>query len=176
MGLALPGVVLVRVGGVGASGGRGPAEDAGAGLGEGPAGVLLEAVVAAADGAEVAGAGQPALVEWDRVVEVGAPGGLAAAGAAAGVVAGGDVLADAGRWPVGRRGGGVGAAAGCVPVGVGLFAGVGAGAAGGGEEPGVDPAGEPGTRGRGGVEGGGGQDDGDPADDAGAAGWFGVAG
>src|ERR1700733_2289334 len=84
MGLALAGVVLVRVGGVGASGGRGPAEDAGAGLGEGPAGVLLEAVVAAADGAEVAGAGQPALVEWDRVVEVGAPGGLAAAGAAAG--------------------------------------------------------------------------------------------
>ena len=37
-----------------------------------------------------------ALVVRDGVVEVGAPGGLAAAGAAAGMVAGGDVLADPG--------------------------------------------------------------------------------
>src|ERR1700733_6155684 len=164
------GVVRVGADHVSAPGGRGPPEYPRPGLGESPAGPLLELVVAPAEGAEVAGTGQPALIEWHRVVEVAAPGRLPAAGAAAGLVAGGDVLADSGRWPVGRRGGGVGTAAGCVTVGVGLLAGLVAGAAGGGEKAGVDAVGEPGVRGGRGVKGVFGQDDGHAANDAGEPG------
>src|SRR6266566_2775035 len=78
--------VRVGGGGEGAAGGGGPAEDAGGDLFEFPAGMVLEDVVGSAEAAEVAAAGQSAVVERDGVVQVAAPGGLPAAGEAAGQV------------------------------------------------------------------------------------------
>jgi hypothetical protein len=111
--------VGVGVGDVGAAGGGGPGEVAGAGLVECPAGVLFELVVPAAGAAEVAVAGGAAVFPGAGVVEVGALGGLAAGGVAAGDVAGGDVFAQPGRGLVGVGAGVVGAPAG-VGVGPGL--------------------------------------------------------
>src|SRR5215472_10030637 len=67
------GGVGVGLDGVGASAGGGPAESAWGGLGQVPAGVLLDLVVEPAQATEVARASQAALVERDRVVNV-APG------------------------------------------------------------------------------------------------------
>src|SRR5580692_266875 len=133
------GGVRVGCGGVGASGWGGELEVAGGGLGEGPAGELLDLVVAAAVAAEVAGAGRAALVVGGGVVEVGVAGGLAAAGVAAGLVAGGDVVADVGGGPVGGGGGGVGAAAGRGGVRGGLTQSPRLRAPGGAENCGPDP-------------------------------------
>src|SRR5215471_17582072 len=83
--------VDVRTGGIGTAGGSGPSELARAGLLEFPAGVLFELVIASAGAAEIARAGGAAVVPGAGVVEVGAPGGLAACGVAAGHVAGGDL-------------------------------------------------------------------------------------
>jgi hypothetical protein len=80
---------------------------------------LLELVVAAAGAAQVAAAGEAAVLPGPGVVEVGAPGGLPAGGVAAGDIPRGDVLAQPGRGPVGLGLGVVGAAAG-VGVGPGL--------------------------------------------------------
>src|SRR6185437_576811 len=93
--------VCVGRGGVGAAGGGGEVEVVGAGLGEGPAGELLDDVVDAAAGAQIARAGPAALVPGGGVVQVRVPGGLAAAGVAAGLVAGGDVVAEGGAGAVG---------------------------------------------------------------------------
>src|SRR6185437_3322307 len=152
--------VDVGFAGVGAAGGGGPLEGAGAGLGEGPALELLEDVVSAAQGAEIAGAGGSAFVIRAGVVEVGVPGGLAAVRVAAGLVAGGDVVADGGGGAVAGGGAVVVAAtlAGVGVVGFVLEAEHGAGGGGGDDaEEGVS------AYGQGGVEGGDGHGDGDPA-------------
>src|SRR5580693_1300721 len=60
---------------------------AGLGLGEGPAGQLLDLVAAAGAGACVARAGRPAFVVGDGVLEVGVAGGSGAGWPGAGVVA-----------------------------------------------------------------------------------------
>src|SRR5262249_15309055 len=86
--------VGVGRGGVGAACGCGEFEVAGLGLGERPAGQGLELVVGPAAAAKIAGAGAAALVPGEGVIQVGAPGGLAAAGLAAGLVAGVDVVPD----------------------------------------------------------------------------------
>ena len=78
---------------IAASGWGDDLEVAGSGLGDGPAGSLLHLVMGSAESADVAGAGGTACVPGPGVVEVGSPGGLAAAGVAAGLVAGLDVLA-----------------------------------------------------------------------------------
>src|SRR5450755_3304215 len=121
-----------------------------------------------AHSADVAGAGGSAFVPGGGVVEVGAPGGLAAVGLAAGLVAGLDVLADPGGGPVGGGGGGVRAAARGLVRGGGFF-GSGGGAAGGAQD-GRRDAGAVRVAGLAGlVQGGGGGDDGDAAGDAGGA-------
>src|SRR5450755_1284098 len=121
-----------------------------------------------AHSADVAGAGGSAFVPGGGVVEVGAPGGLAAVGLAAGLVAGLDVLADPGGGPVGGGGGGVRAAARGLVRGGGFF-GSGGGAAGGAQD-GRPDAGAVRVAGLAGlVQGGGGDDDGDAAGDAGGA-------
>jgi hypothetical protein len=74
--------------------------------------VLLEPVISTAGTAEIAGTGAAALVPGTGVVQIGAPGGLAAGGIAAGDVPGGDVLAQPGRGPV-AIGGGSGPPAAC---------------------------------------------------------------
>src|SRR5215468_235486 len=93
-------------GGVAASGGCGPAHDAGLGLFEFPAGGLLDAVVVAAGRGQVALAGEPGRV-GDGVVQVGVAGAGAAAGRRAGRGAGPHQVLEgaAGRVPV--FGGGV---------------------------------------------------------------------
>jgi hypothetical protein len=65
-------------------------------LGEGPAGVgvVFEAVVIAAQGAEVVGQRQSAVGPVAGVVEVGGEGGAGAAGEAAAPVAGADVAVE----------------------------------------------------------------------------------
>src|SRR6185437_5321249 len=167
--------LLVRVGvgggGVGAAGGGGEVEVAGAGLGEGPAGELLDDVVDAAAGAQIARAGAAALGPGGGVVQVCVPGGLAAAGVAAGLVAGGDVVAEGGAGAVGGGGGGVGAPAGCGGVGGGLLLGAGVGAAGGAQHDSQDPAANTGPAPAGAepVQGGGGDGDGDVAGYSGRA-------
>src|SRR5580692_12419115 len=69
--------------------------------------MLFELVVSSACTAEVAAAGLSAVFPWDRVVQVGARGGLATDRIAAGEVAGDHVLAQPQRWPVGIGCGGV---------------------------------------------------------------------
>src|SRR6266851_1093571 len=80
-----------------AAGRASPDEDAGSDLLELPVGVVLEQMVGAAQAAEVASTGQPAVVEGDGVVQVTAPGGLPAPGETAGQVPGGNVRAPARR-------------------------------------------------------------------------------
>src|SRR5215469_8166409 len=63
---------------VGATGRGGPDVPAWLGLGEGPAGHLLDLVAAAGAGAGVAGVGEPALVIGDGVLEVAVAGGAGA--------------------------------------------------------------------------------------------------
>src|SRR5260370_20381482 len=73
--------------------------------------MLLEDVMEAAQAAEVARAGLAALIEWDAMIEIAAPDGLAAGGEATGSVTGGDEVAEPGWRGVGGAGQGVGAAA-----------------------------------------------------------------
>src|ERR1700729_3629650 len=72
---------------VGPPGRRRPDVPAGLGLGEGPAGQLLDLVAAAGAGPGVAGAGGPAFVVGDGVLEVGLAGGAGAGRPGAVVVA-----------------------------------------------------------------------------------------
>ncbi len=95
--------VGVRFDLVAAVGWGGPAEDAWMWLFEAPAGQLLDLVVCPAAAAQVAAAGRPAAMPGDGVVDVGAPGGLAAGVEPAGFVPGGDELPQPGRGPVRRR-------------------------------------------------------------------------
>src|ERR1700728_4838171 len=69
--------------------------------------MLFELVVSSACAAEVADAGLATLFPWDRVVQVGARGRLAADRVTAGEVAGDHVLAQPRRWPVGIGCGGM---------------------------------------------------------------------
>src|SRR5262249_45225326 len=94
------GGVLAGQGGVAAAGGGDPGHDAGAGLGEGPAFGLLAPMAPAAGGAQVAFAGDAAVVVRDGVVEVAAGGGAAAAGPGAGDGAGPDEALQGGGGPV----------------------------------------------------------------------------
>src|SRR5450755_911315 len=119
-----------------------------------------------AHSADVAGAGGSAFVPGGGVVEVGAPGGLAAVGLAAGLVAGLDVLADPGGGPVGGGGGVVSTDARRLVRRGGLL-GSGGGAAGGAQDGRPDPGPVRAAGLAGLVQGGGGDDDGDPAGDAG---------
>src|SRR5258708_12664412 len=90
------GSVPVWLGVVRAAGGSDPGEAAGFWLDELPEVMLLEDVMEAAQAAEVARAGLAALIEWDAMIEIAAPDGLAAAGEAPGSVTAGDELADPG--------------------------------------------------------------------------------
>ena len=58
-----------------------PAEDAGGELAEFPAAGVFHAVVVAAEGAEVVGLGDAAVLPWVGVVEVAAAGGVRQPGA-----------------------------------------------------------------------------------------------
>ena len=118
---------VVRIGGlgVGASGWGGPDEGAWLGLGEVPAGALLEAMVGPAAGAEIAVAGPSALVMGNGVIEVGTVGGLAACRGPAGLVPGCDKFAESWWWPVGRAGPVVRASAGAGARGAAGVAGAG---------------------------------------------------
>ena len=100
--------------------------------------MVLEDVVGAAEAAEVAVAGQSAVVVGDGVVEVAAPGGLPAAGEPAGQVPGGDMFPEPWRGPVDGGRGGVRASAGGGVCGDG-GAGAGRGGGGGLQCPGQDP-------------------------------------
>ena len=93
--------VGVGAGDVGPAGGRGEVEDAGLGLGECPARELLDVMVDAAPGSQVAAAGRAALIPGPGVIKVGVAGWLPARRLPGGLVAGLDVLADQGRRPVG---------------------------------------------------------------------------
>jgi tetratricopeptide (TPR) repeat protein len=135
--------VQVRVDDVRPSCWRGPAECAGDRLGEGPAGVLFEYVVSPAAAAHVAGAGKPALVVGDSVVEVALLGGAAAAPEPASAVADGDEVGDPRRRPVGGGGEVVGAAAGLL-VATGTLTSLFGGPGGGGERA-VHDGGQPGA-------------------------------
>src|SRR6266567_4749747 len=101
--------------------------------------MLLDLVMGAADSAEVAAAGQAALVPGERVVQVASGGWLPAGGEAAGEVASRYLISDRGRWPVGSSGAVMGASAG---QGVGrlLCVGTGSGQAGGSPGGGQDLA------------------------------------
>src|SRR5215469_6679550 len=101
------GGVGVGLDGVGASSGGGPGEGAWVGLGEVPAGVLLDLMVEPADATEVARAGTAALVERDRVVKVAPGSGLPAGEEPAGQVPRRDVLPQLPGGPVGLGGRGV---------------------------------------------------------------------
>jgi hypothetical protein len=81
---------------------RCPAEGAWSGLVKVPAWQVFDQVVFPAAAVKVAATRQSTPVPWDGVVDVGAPGGLPAGGMPAGFVSGGDVLAQARGWPVGR--------------------------------------------------------------------------
>ena len=80
----MPGLRSVGVaggpGGVGAAAGGGPCHVAGLGLGECPAGGLLEVMVVPADGTKIAFTGPPAEVVGDRMIQIAGGGGAAAAG------------------------------------------------------------------------------------------------
>src|SRR5258708_37680406 len=105
------GSVPVWRGVVSAAGGSDPGEAAGFWLDELPEVMLLEDVMEAAQAAEVARGGLAALIEWDAMIEIAAPDGLAAGGEATGSVTGGDEVAEPGWRGVGGAGQGVGAAA-----------------------------------------------------------------
>jgi hypothetical protein len=87
-------------------------EDAGLGLDELPVRVLLEYVVPTAEATEIAAAGQTTLVIGLCVIEVAAPGRLAAGREPAGQIPRRDELLEARRRPVGGSGGRVRAASG----------------------------------------------------------------
>jgi hypothetical protein len=69
--------------------------------------VLFQPMMATAQGPEIAPARPAATIVRLGVVEIAAPGGLAAAPEPAGEVARGHKFHEPGRWPVGRRGPGV---------------------------------------------------------------------
>ena len=110
----------------------GPGRDAGGGHGQGPAAVVLEAVVAPAEGDQVRWGGVAAGGEGGDVVDVAAVGGGGAAGEAAGAVAAADE-------PGGRL-------AGPVDPGVDGEQGAGVGVVQDGPEPGVGVGQQPGQR------------------------------
>ena len=115
------GQVIGGCGGVGAAGGRSPHQDARFRLRQPPAFRLFCAVVVPAERSKIALAGEPALIPRDRVVQVTAGGGTAAAWRGAGSGAGPDEVLE-----------------GAAGVVAGLGAGVVAGTAGDGDQRGLE--------------------------------------